>query len=203
MYICPCCKKEVQPGAVQCIHCGVRFAPADNAAVGAVTQAPNQNSPSSGSGWKAVSIVLSVVLSIAVTVGAVFGFRYIYGTEYDATKTDIPSLPESSYEENVFENSSESVEETEEYMLYGSDSRYITRSELVGMSEWELRVARNEIYARHGRKFKDAALQAHFDSQIWYYGYISSDSFDDKVLNKYEKANLKVIVDYEKEMGYR
>lgn len=41
----------------------------------------------------------------------------------------------------------------EEYILRGSDSRYIDVNEISHMSKAELRLARNEIYARHGRQF--------------------------------------------------
>ena len=44
------------------------------------------------------------------------------------------------------------------YIFYDSDSRYLTGDELSGLSSWELKVARNEIYARHGRLFKDNEL---------------------------------------------
>ena len=64
-----------------------------------------------------------------------------------------------------------------------------------------LRLARNEIYARKGRRFKAADLQAYFDAQPWYYGYIDPAAFDsqEKVyLNQYELANARLILKYEK-----
>ncbi|MFR9148557.1 MAG: YARHG domain-containing protein [Hungatella sp.] len=34
---------------------------------------------------------------------------------------------------------------------------------------WEaLRFAKNEIYARHGRRFHDSELQGYFDQLSWY-----------------------------------
>ena len=48
-----------------------------------------------------------------------------------------------------------STENTTEYILPDSDSRYISENELGGMSSEQLRLARNEIFARHGRKFKE------------------------------------------------
>ncbi len=38
--------------------------------------------------------------------------------------------------------------------LEGSDSRYITEKEVENLSEAERRLAKNEIYARHGRMFE-------------------------------------------------
>lgn len=84
-----------------------------------------------------------------------------------------------------------------EYILYESDVRYLTDQDIVGLSKEELRYARNEIYARHGRKFKDAELQAYFDSKSWYTGTIEPDSFSESLLNEYEKANTAFIKEEE------
>ena len=42
------------------------------------------------------------------------------------------------------------------YIIPGSDSRYITMSDLVGLSDDEVQLARNEIFARYGYNFKTA-----------------------------------------------
>ena len=72
-----------------------------------------------------------------------------------------------------------------------------------GLSKEECRIARNEIYARHGRMFTDETLQSYFDSKDWYDGYIEPEDFDESVLNEYETSNRDLIVEYETEMGYR
>ena len=51
--------------------------------------------------------------------------------------------------------------------------------------------------------FDDEELQAYFDSCSWYRGSIRPEDFDDSVLNEYEMANRDLIVEYEKEKGYR
>ena len=87
--------------------------------------------------------------------------------------------------------------EVSEYIFYDSDTRYLTSSDLKGLSSWELKIARNEIYARRGRLFKSSDLQNYFNSCSWYDGYISPDSFDDDSLNKVEKYNVNLIKKYE------
>ena len=72
----------------------------------------------------------------------------------------------------------------------------------MGLTREQLRLARNEIYARHGRKFKDAALDEYFRSKSWYMPTIEPDNFNENVFNDYEIANRKLIADYEKKMGY-
>lgn len=90
-----------------------------------------------------------------------------------------------------------------EYIFKNSSSSYISKADLSGFTADECRIARNEIYARHGRLFDDAELQAYFNSCSWYSGYIAPADFSESVLNEYEKTNLETIIDYEKEMGYR
>lgn len=90
-----------------------------------------------------------------------------------------------------------------QYILEGSDVRYISEGELAGMTEEQLRYARNEIYARHGRKFDDTGLQSYFDSKDWYNGTVAPENFDEATLSEVEKANLKTIVAYETAQGYR
>ena len=83
------------------------------------------------------------------------------------------------------------------YMIEGSDYRYLDRAELAYFTMEELRIARNEIYARHGRMFNDSSLQNYFNSKAWYYPTIPASSFDESVLNQYEKANINLIKDVE------
>jgi YARHG domain len=54
----------------------------------------------------------------------------------------------------------------------------------------DLRVLRNEIYARRGRVFKDAELQKYFIAQIWYQ---PNPDFKDEQLTEVESKNLAII----------
>lgn len=54
----------------------------------------------------------------------------------------------------------------------------------------DLRVLRNEIYARHGRVFKDKELQKYFESQPW---YRPDPNFKDEMLGEIEIKNLAAI----------
>jgi|GEM_PF-6003857 len=85
-----------------------------------------------------------------------------------------------------------------EYIIPDSDRRRITADELDGMSAYSLKLARNEIYARHGRRFADAQLQSYFDSKSWYSGTIEPDDFSEDLLNQIEKDNVKLIKKFEK-----
>ena len=77
------------------------------------------------------------------------------------------------------------------YVIPGSDMRYVSESEIEFYSSDELRLARNEIYARHGLIFKSEDLKEFFSSREWYNGTVSN--VDEIELNEYEKANVKLI----------
>jgi hypothetical protein len=46
--------------------------------------------------------------------------------------------------------------------------RVVKARELAQLDLWELRVARNEIFARHGYRFGPDELERHFSAQTWY-----------------------------------
>ena len=77
-----------------------------------------------------------------------------------------------------------------DYLLRMQISRYYTEDEISDMPVKILCYAKNEIYAKHGRKFQSEELQEYFDSQPWYYGKIEPGDFSESVFNEYEKANI-------------
>lgn len=88
------------------------------------------------------------------------------------------------------------------YILPESDTRYYSESELNALTDYELYLARNEIYARHGREFKNQDLQNYFKNKDWYTGRYSPDSFDSIVtLNDFEKKNADAMLAIEKRRG--
>ena len=109
---------------------------------------------------------------------------------YDSEPTEDYSIGDPPEDE---ESAGDEVEEEDTYLVPGGDARYITKEEIEYMDKKTLRLARNEFYARHGRKFNDEELQAYFDAQPWYIGLIEPEDFDESVLNKYEKKNVKKI----------
>lgn len=91
----------------------------------------------------------------------------------------------------------------EDYVLPDSSTRYLTKADLEGLDKEQCRIARNEIYARYGRKFNDETLQAYFDAKEWYTPKMEADDFKESMLNDYEVANRDLIVEYETEKGFR
>ena len=85
----------------------------------------------------------------------------------------------------------------EQYILADSSTRRYKRSELEQLSDWELLIARNEIYARHGREFNDAELRSYFESRSWYSGTIEPKDFSEDMLNAIEKDNAYLLLQVE------
>lgn len=90
-----------------------------------------------------------------------------------------------------------------DYILPNSDKVYYSRSDFAGLSDWELYVARNEIYARYGREFKNDDLARYFARKSWYVPRYTPEEFDSMAspLNSYEKHNVDELLSYEKSIG--
>ena len=87
------------------------------------------------------------------------------------------------------------------YILPNSSSELLTRDSLVGMSASDLMLARNEIFARHGRMFEDEWLQSYFNSQSWYQPLYSPSEFSYDLLSSIEVQNVETILAYEAELA--
>lgn len=93
---------------------------------------------------------------------------------------------------------SDSADESQEsdYIIADSDKRLLTESDLQGLSNLKISLAVNEIYARHGRLFKDQSIQDYFNGCSWYSGYILPEEFDDSVFSDIEKKNVEFLAKY-------
>lgn len=111
----------------------------------------------------------------------------------EADEVNVENIETMEALQEAPEESSSMADVAQEYVLPGSDARFITEEELVSFSPEELRLARNEIYARHGRRFRNHELQEYFDAQPWYDGTIDPDDFENSVFNQYERKNIDVI----------
>jgi hypothetical protein len=74
------------------------------------------------------------------------------------------------------------------------EHRNISEQMLHGLSLHELRLLRNEIYARHGRMFRTDWLTQYFFNQPW---YTPDENFKDEELSATDKLNVETIVKYE------
>jgi hypothetical protein len=82
---------------------------------------------------------------------------------------------------------------TSDFLIPDSDRRVLAPSDLKKFSKEELRIVRNEIFARNGRYFEAADLRARFERFSWY----SPNTWNPK-LNPIEQANVALIDQIEK-----
>jgi YARHG domain len=77
------------------------------------------------------------------------------------------------------------------------ENKLISDAMLTGLSLHELRLLRNEIYARHGRIFKTMWIQQYFGNQPW---YDAKEDFKDEDISGSDKTNIETIVAYENKL---
>ena len=116
---------------------------------------------------------------------AVFEWRDWYKPLKDQSKVKLNSIEE----QNV-----KFIEAIETRMREKIAREPITNDMVDGLFVEDLRVLRNEIYARHGRVFKDKELQKYFEAQPW---YRPNPDFKDEMLSETESKNLAVIKEVE------
>ena len=123
-----------------------------------------------------------------------FEERYWYfpSDKYDAKKLSV-------IEQKNLQILSEAQRKQRNVALLPGDMEYfenktLTEQMLHGLSLHELRLLRNEIYARHGRMFHADWLQQYFSNQPW---YSPDENFKDEELSGNDKVNVETIVKYE------
>ena len=123
-----------------------------------------------------------------------FEERYWYfpDEKYDAKKL-------SAIEQKNLAMLSDAQKKQRKVALLPGDMEYfenkaLTEQMLRGLSLHELRLLRNEVYARHGRMFRAEWLQQYFFFQPW---YAPDENFKDEELSGNDKLNVETIVKYE------
>lgn len=146
-----------------------------------------------------------VFLMLADAADLSYDLRVLYNSEEEQNRImdeiiiDIMGEGEGDPAETNSTDDLDEVEKSENgtYILEDSDTRYVTEDEVASLSPEEVRLAKNEIHARHGRIFDSEDLREYFESQSWYHGEIEPEDFDESVLNDYERANIDLLVSYE------
>lgn len=83
------------------------------------------------------------------------------------------------------------------YILPDSATRRLTQADVANLTWEQCCLARNEIYARHGRIFQTPQIAAYFEAQSWYHGTVPAASFDSNTLSPVEHANVDFLAGYE------
>ena len=118
-------------------------------------------------------------------------------TEAPATQAQHSSNSQNSSSGNSNSQSSSNTNTNNNggFIFPNSDSSYLSNAQVSALSDDDLQLAINEIYARRGRIFKDASLNAYFNSQSWYEGKYTPEEFKKNVkFNTYEQKNLQLLI---------
>ena len=112
----------------------------------------------------------------------------------------------SNEDEAISENNSSDGDSSdgalgEDYLL-PSSTKELTLDDIIGMSSKDLRLAINEMYARHGYYFGPGANQRYFDEKSWYNPDMSIKSPNDIVENftEIENKNLSFLATQERRL---
>ena len=121
--------------------------------------------------------------------------------ELATTVREEPETEAESETESETETESEIEADTRsEYIFPDMDTRYLTQDEVSKLSLQAVCYAKNELYARHGRKFLSQELKDYFNDKTWYEGTVDPDSFSPGVFNTYENDNLLLLVSAEEKL---
>ena len=121
------------------------------------------------------------------------------GDEGDDQDADNQQQEEQSNDSNSGD-SGETVDDSK-YILPESATKALTRADLQGLTKEQLRLARNEIFARHGMIFGVEDLDTYFSSKSWYKPTVQSSEFYDKVeMSLIEEGNIELIQEVESGM---
>ncbi|MDY6352320.1 MAG: YARHG domain-containing protein [Lachnospiraceae bacterium] len=109
-------------------------------------------------------------------------------SDYDEDE-DNYEYDEDSYTDE--DDDSEADEDSDkDYILADSSDKSISKSDIKSLSNYDLRIAINEIYARHGYTFQAADLNDYFNNKDWYEPDSSLTDMNDVKISKIEKKNL-------------
>jgi len=108
----------------------------------------------------------------------------------------IPPQPEPTGEIKPTIVPNEDTDYTDKFLILFSGYQKLVNEDLKDFSNLDLKKARNEIYARHGRSFVSQDMACYFAKQSWY--QVNPD-YSEKLLSSLEVSNAVFILNYEKE----
>lgn len=106
---------------------------------------------------------------------------------------------EERYKGNtIYEITSMTYYDDKDYIIPTSGTKLLAKNDVQNMSKQQLALARNEIYARHGRQFRMAEFRDYFAKKSWYkenpnYNYDNEGSN----LNEIEAKNVVLLLSVE------
>ena len=196
--VCWSCRNVVPEGMRFCPACGADMydVPSPGRGGGYSGGAGGSGGKSSNTPWIVLVFVLVGIiaaLAVAFFTGALDG---VLGVEKKddpepAAATESVATPAPATEQPVAEVTP-TPDTSGDYILPDSSTRYLTYADLDALSWRDLCLARNEIFARHGRIFRTPEIAAYFGSKSWYSG-----RYSEVTLTALETSNVNFSLAYE------
>jgi hypothetical protein len=164
-----------------CIDCGGELKQVNHQEI----DNSNTNTPSKNNNNKS-SKYLYYILGITILVIAILiGINIDFGKQNNNLET-----PQTNKQETIVINTPNSLNGN--YTI--ASEKVLSSDDLLNINKYELKIMRNEIFARHGYIFKTDDMRLYFENQAWYsprYEYVTS------FLTEIEKGNIELIKRYE------
>jgi hypothetical protein len=173
MQFCTKCGQQNNDTTKFCTKCGNALAKPQQqpVVVPPIAVAKKNNAP--------VLVAVAVLILVAATAG-----WYFFVKHTDAKNRIVESTNTS---DTTFVTAPAS---SEQGRFPQGSQKLLTASELAGLSAYDLKIMRNEIFARHGYIFADNDLREYFTRQSWYnpqYADVAS------MLTDLERSNISLL----------
>lgn len=171
MGYCIKCGKQNTETAKFCIGCGATLTAQGSTPTSSQTPVRSSN--------RNLWLILGIIIFLGIGTGAYFMFF-----NKNKSKDDLQTITESN--------------QTIPGSYPFASQRLLTDEDVRNLSQYNLRIMRNEIYARHGFIFQNTEMKNYFSTQPWY-----SPLYNDVngLLTVTEKNNIQFIKRYETFVG--
>lgn len=133
----------------------------------------------------AAAVIIGIILLLALNGNNYNGTDSQENGQYGCGEPDYSYDSYASYEQYA-----------NDFIFYDSNCRYLEDYEVSSLSEDDIQMAINEIYARKGVNFENEPYVSHFNSCEWYNPIYSQAEFDSSWFNEYEEANVNLLAYY-------
>lgn len=178
------------------------------------SQQPLPNRIQESKSSKAPTVVLVMATIVMVAGGTLASLaivqppiEFLKNTPFSSVKTETKSANENKTDENKEAEKSEDTEKNDAsssdkssnnsssnsstnngtFIFADSSERKLTEADVANLTDDQISIAQNEIWARAGRKFNNNWLQSYFNKQPWYKGTIEPDDF----INEYKITDIE------------